>query len=166
MGPTWGLSAPNGPHVGHMNLAIRDCFRWIVVWWYGAITWTNAILVTTAPTGTRRNECFFKYFNLYSNDILLKIAGFKQRTFCPELTEISISLQQLLVIIEYNIMYMIIHSNANCLSQNATRQFDKYKEKCFVYIYMYIYLFIYSYIQTSVFYGDFCVDFGSLAFRK
>ena len=24
MGPTWGLSAPDGPHVGPMNLAIRD----------------------------------------------------------------------------------------------------------------------------------------------
>ena len=23
MGPTWGLSAPDGPHVGPMNLAIR-----------------------------------------------------------------------------------------------------------------------------------------------
>ena len=25
MGPTWVLSAPDGPHVGSMNLAIRDC---------------------------------------------------------------------------------------------------------------------------------------------
>ena len=24
MGPTWVLSAPGGPHVGLMNLAIRD----------------------------------------------------------------------------------------------------------------------------------------------
>ena len=24
MGPTWVLSAPDGPHVGHTNLAIRD----------------------------------------------------------------------------------------------------------------------------------------------
>ena len=24
MGPTWDLSAPDGPHVGFMNLAIRD----------------------------------------------------------------------------------------------------------------------------------------------
>ena len=24
MGPTWDLSAPDGPHVGPMNLAIRD----------------------------------------------------------------------------------------------------------------------------------------------
>ena len=26
MGPTWILSAPDGPHVGPMNLAIRDPF--------------------------------------------------------------------------------------------------------------------------------------------
>ena len=26
MGPTWVLSAPDGPHVGPMNLAIRDDF--------------------------------------------------------------------------------------------------------------------------------------------
>ena len=25
MGPTWGRQDPRGPHVGHMNLAIRDC---------------------------------------------------------------------------------------------------------------------------------------------
>ena len=24
MGPTWDLSAPDGPHIGPMNLAIRD----------------------------------------------------------------------------------------------------------------------------------------------
>ena len=27
MGPTWVLSAPDGPHVGPMNLAIRVCLR-------------------------------------------------------------------------------------------------------------------------------------------
>ena len=26
MGPTWVLSAPDGPHVGTMNLAIRDSY--------------------------------------------------------------------------------------------------------------------------------------------
>ena len=25
MGPSWVLSAPDGPHVGPMSLAIRDC---------------------------------------------------------------------------------------------------------------------------------------------
>ena len=39
MGPTWVLSAPDGPHVGPMNLAIRDALftpnvvvQWFVVW--------------------------------------------------------------------------------------------------------------------------------------
>ena len=27
MGPTWVMSAPNGPHVGPMNLAIRGHFQ-------------------------------------------------------------------------------------------------------------------------------------------
>ena len=38
MGPTWVLSAPNGPHVGLMNLAIRGTlgFQWFFIelcWW-------------------------------------------------------------------------------------------------------------------------------------
>ena len=28
MGPTWVLSAPDGPHAGPMNLAIRDLMEW------------------------------------------------------------------------------------------------------------------------------------------
>ena len=31
MGPTWVLSAPDGPHVGTMNLAIRDDYLFIVL---------------------------------------------------------------------------------------------------------------------------------------
>ena len=27
MGPIWVMSAPNGPHVGPMNLAIREAFN-------------------------------------------------------------------------------------------------------------------------------------------
>ena len=27
MGPSWVLSAPDGPHVGPMNLAIRELFK-------------------------------------------------------------------------------------------------------------------------------------------
>ena len=30
MGPTWVLSAPNGPHVDPMNLAIRDSIRMLI----------------------------------------------------------------------------------------------------------------------------------------
>ena len=28
MGPTWVLSAPYGPHVDHMNLALREAIHW------------------------------------------------------------------------------------------------------------------------------------------
>ena len=28
IGPTWVLSAPDGPHVGPMDLAISDCILW------------------------------------------------------------------------------------------------------------------------------------------
>ena len=31
MGPTWDLSAPDGPHVGPMNLAIWDLIRYVIV---------------------------------------------------------------------------------------------------------------------------------------
>ena len=51
MGPTWVMSAPDGPPVGPMNLAIRapmmthgtlkDFFFWMLSKWYGTIfTWT------------------------------------------------------------------------------------------------------------------------------
>ena len=36
MGPTWVLSAPDGPHVGSMNLAIRDVWQCFVA--YGICT--------------------------------------------------------------------------------------------------------------------------------
>ena len=29
MGPTWVLSAPDGPHAGPMNLAIRVLIQWL-----------------------------------------------------------------------------------------------------------------------------------------
>ena len=34
MGPAWVLSAPAGPHVGPMNLALRDAVfeQWVVLW--------------------------------------------------------------------------------------------------------------------------------------
>ena len=34
MGPTWALSAPDGPHVGPMNLAIRDDFVMLSLYCY------------------------------------------------------------------------------------------------------------------------------------
>ena len=33
MGPTWVLSAPAGPHVGPMNLAIRVGSTYVILWW-------------------------------------------------------------------------------------------------------------------------------------
>ena len=48
MGPTWVLSAPDGPHIGPMNLAIRDA---------------------VAHTGSE-DWCFHQAF-LYSTDIFL-----------------------------------------------------------------------------------------------
>ena len=35
MGPTWVLSAPDGPHFGPMNLAIMDVFEWQLVCKFG-----------------------------------------------------------------------------------------------------------------------------------
>ena len=39
MGPTWVLSAPNGPHVGSMNLVIRDNTRLRLVFWSYESNW-------------------------------------------------------------------------------------------------------------------------------
>ena len=78
MGPIWVLLTPDGPHVGPMDLAIRD-FTWmecVIYLWTSfapsaalvnyvsigssncllpvrcqAITWTNAVLLSTGPLG-------------------------------------------------------------------------------------------------------------------
>ena len=43
IGPTWVLSAPDGPHVGPMNLAIRDA-----AWWLHAVyPWHQGYLLIT-----------------------------------------------------------------------------------------------------------------------
>ena len=44
MGPTWVLSAPDGPHVGPMNLAIRDSlYQPIEAGWcmYASVKWVS-----------------------------------------------------------------------------------------------------------------------------
>ena len=43
MGPTWVLSAPDGPHVGHMNFAIRDTMftKYCLSQWISDIYWYN-----------------------------------------------------------------------------------------------------------------------------
>ena len=42
-GPTWVLSAPGGPHVGPMNLAIRGGL-WFVQWWSAYFTFSPSYL--------------------------------------------------------------------------------------------------------------------------
>ena len=37
MGPNWVLLAPDGPHVGPMNLVIRDVLSWQV--WKSVVIW-------------------------------------------------------------------------------------------------------------------------------
>ena len=39
MGPTWVLSAPDGPHVGHMNPVIRDPIACPLRWTMGCLAW-------------------------------------------------------------------------------------------------------------------------------
>ena len=46
MGPTWVLSAPGGPHVGPINLAIR------VYLLSGAIAWTDVQFCSIRPQGS------------------------------------------------------------------------------------------------------------------
>ena len=48
MGPTWVLSAPDGPHVGRINLVIRD-HKWSVFLRYNH--WTNNSRVTCTENG-------------------------------------------------------------------------------------------------------------------
>ena len=64
MGPTWVLSAPDGPHVGPMNLAIRVYFHIQYLYWdtlqqfYNHICWKH-------PTGvwiTIKNHFKPKFF--------------------------------------------------------------------------------------------------------
>ena len=52
MGPTWVLSAPGGPHVGPMNLAIRECWllRLDKEWTYREIFFFAQHTFATIPT--------------------------------------------------------------------------------------------------------------------
>ena len=51
MGPTWVLSAPDGPHIGAMNLAIRDKCHLSCFVQYS---------VTFGPCGKETKECLKK----------------------------------------------------------------------------------------------------------
>ena len=70
MGPTWVLSALNGPHVGPMNLAIRGCksipgWPWWSVWTYGIVTGL------TSAVGMASTHLVFKRLTLYFRDDFL-----------------------------------------------------------------------------------------------
>ena len=44
MGPTWVLSAPDGPHVGPINLAIREHYRIeVTAVWFGWASYTTCV---------------------------------------------------------------------------------------------------------------------------
>ena len=47
MGPTWVLSAPNGPHVGPMNLVIRGCSLVSVLWLYIPLSRDTDFMLST-----------------------------------------------------------------------------------------------------------------------
>ena len=51
MGPTWGLSAPGGPHVGHMNLVIR--------WHMKNVHWETYHANEPPGDGHRRNPAWY-----------------------------------------------------------------------------------------------------------
>ena len=54
MGPTWVLSAPDGPHVGPMNLAIRDINHSLNQWWHNLL---NGL----------KNNYIMQVYHLYSS---------------------------------------------------------------------------------------------------
>ena len=41
VGPTWVLTAPDGPHAGPMNLAIRVGQRWLPLGWVSILPWMH-----------------------------------------------------------------------------------------------------------------------------
>ena len=67
MGPTWVLSAPDGPHVGPMNLAIRDGLIWKYYIWPHI-----GINIGTCYFGTK----FWTKFSVNRSSILLKLQDF------------------------------------------------------------------------------------------
>ena len=71
MGPTWVLSAPDGPHVGPMNLAIRVF-----------IIWNNAGMLSIGPPGTIFSDISIKNHTFWFKKLHLKISYAKWLSFC------------------------------------------------------------------------------------
>ena len=58
-GPTWVLSAPDGPHVGPMNLAIRENVR--MNWMKRRMNWRTWV-IQLACSSVGRHTCKWFYF--------------------------------------------------------------------------------------------------------
>ena len=66
MGPTWVLSAPDGPHGGTMNLAIREMYR---VWWYKSLHCGVAVHIWCALADMEINHITMRRHICYSSQI-------------------------------------------------------------------------------------------------
>ena len=60
MGPTWVLSAPDGPHVGPMNLAIREVLYCIRFYAFACVL-PYFILTRGLQVTYSHADLFFKY---------------------------------------------------------------------------------------------------------
>ena len=96
MGPTWVLPAPDGPHVGPINLAIKDhtkyahgasfvaVFCCVAIIWLPQCQWSNPVeyrRVTASNESTwynhnktKHNKTMYKFYGIYcSCEVLTKI---------------------------------------------------------------------------------------------
>ena len=62
MGPTWVLSAPDGPHVGPMNLAIRDDYHTPAITGLMAQQGITGLMAQQGITGLMAEQGFIIYF--------------------------------------------------------------------------------------------------------
>ena len=107
MGPTWVLSAPDGPHVGSTNLAITDVIGYIILTHWGLVThicvnkltiigsdnglspgrrqaiiWTNAGILLIEPLWTNFSEISIEIHTFSFKAMHLKMSSGKRRPFC------------------------------------------------------------------------------------
>ena len=79
MGPTWVLSAPEGPHFGPMNLAFRECINWfhfaglvVLMLWKTKMS-QNSRWLLIMPTDYCKNNSSLHIFD-YLETISIKIS--------------------------------------------------------------------------------------------
>ena len=65
MGPTWVLSARDGPHVGPRNLAIRD-YAHLVDFWQDSLSRPMSHTIPTAPIALHFEQDSKAWFPVYS----------------------------------------------------------------------------------------------------